>query len=233
MSRASQKLAFLLKTDLLGLCKTVWFNLKYLPFNQAIHLPVFISSKVIVRNCYRGFYHGGGKTGDLCIGLYDWNYTCHTQSFLNIRGIIKTNGDGIHYIGPGATIITGQKAILEIGNNVRISYNVKLIAIKHIKIGDDNMWSHDIMVRDSDGHQILDCNGDIINRNRQVVFGNHVWIGSKATILKGSFVPKGCVIGARAVITKRLAKNDSIYAGNNRLLRQEIIWKKDSMEMIE
>lgn len=38
----------------MGIVKTLAFNFRYLPFKQAIHLPVVLSSKVKVVNMGRG-----------------------------------------------------------------------------------------------------------------------------------------------------------------------------------
>lgn len=37
-----------------GIFKTIVFNYRYLPFNQAIHIPVVLSSKVKVVNMGQG-----------------------------------------------------------------------------------------------------------------------------------------------------------------------------------
>lgn len=48
--------------------KTIWFNFRYFPFNQACKLPVIIARKVQVRYCYRGFCElRGGRA--LCVSV--------------------------------------------------------------------------------------------------------------------------------------------------------------------
>ena len=38
----------LTKIGIVGICKTIIFNFRYMPFSQAVHIPVLISSKVKV-----------------------------------------------------------------------------------------------------------------------------------------------------------------------------------------
>lgn len=45
---------FIWRCGIRDVFKTIVFNLKYFPFNQAIHLPVHISHKVEIRNMKRG-----------------------------------------------------------------------------------------------------------------------------------------------------------------------------------
>ena len=67
---------------------------------------------------------------------------------------------------------------------------------------------------DSDNHKIFDENGNIINKPREIVFGDKVWIGCRTTILKGSVIPSNCVIGACSLVSGKKFENDSIIVGN-------------------
>lgn len=42
------------KIGLWGIIKTLWFNFRFIPFKEAIFLPVLLSSKVEVQNMRRG-----------------------------------------------------------------------------------------------------------------------------------------------------------------------------------
>ena len=52
-----------------------------------------------------------------------------------------------------------------------------------------------------------------INLSEDVYFGDHVWIGQDALILKGTHIGSGSIIGARAVISNKKVKSNSISAG--------------------
>ena len=92
-------------------------------------------------------------------------------------------------------------------------------------IGDDNMWSFDNVIMDTDSHVILDSEGGLMNPNKEVVVGNHVWVGCRNTILKGSNIPNGCIIGSGSIITKNLGSPYSIYIGN-KLLKEGVNWTR-------
>lgn len=83
-----------------------------------------------------------------------------------------------------------------------------------------------VNIRDSDGHKILNANGEITNLNNSINIGNHVWISSYCDILKGSSIPDNCIVGFRALVTKRFNECNSIIAGSPaRIIKQNIKWE--------
>ena len=51
-----------------------------------------------------------------------------------------------------------------------------------------------------------------------IIVKDHVWIGAKSTILKGTKIVDGSVIGAGSLCTGLLSDEKSIYAGISALL---------------
>ena len=211
------------------LFKTIWFNFKFLPLSKAIFLPVFISHLATIKHCYKGFYEGEGKTGSLMFAGHASN--CYPKrSFIDIKGKIIIHGNGKHYFGPGLIITIGKNGIIEIGNKFSVSYDSKFHIYNKLKIGDDNMWSHNIVVRDTDGHPIYDYNDNLINANKNVSIGNNVWIGCYSIILKGSRITDGSIIGARSLITKSFQENNSIIVDGNKIIKKDVRWERKSLE---
>lgn len=72
---------------------------------------------------------------------------------------------------------------------------------KHCFIGDNCMFSFDILIRNSDHHLIYDCeNNKRINPTKSVFIGDHVWIGQLVNILKGTRIDSGSIVGASSVV---------------------------------
>lgn len=77
---------------------------------------------------------------------------------------------------------------------------------------------------DTDFHALYDSDSNIrININKPIFVGNHVWIGCRTTILKGSTIPDGSVIAACSVITKKLNESNCVYASND-VKKRNISW---------
>lgn len=66
----------------------------------------------------------------------------------------------------------------------------------NIVIGDDGLFSFDIWMRTSDPHLIYDVNTkERINYSKSIFVGDHVWLGQRCMILKGSQIGSGSVVG--------------------------------------
>lgn len=151
---------------------------------------------------------------------------------------IMIHGDKNHIIiKKGAAIrscelvIEDQNGGIEIGEGTGLSGNVHLAAIegKKIIIGNDCMFSANITIRVGDSHSIIQVeNEKRINPSKDVVIGNHVWVGNQVTILKGVSIPDNCIIGTGSVVTKSIEKPNVIIAGNPaRIVKQDISWCRE------
>ena len=103
-----------------------------------------------------------------------------------------------------------------------------------VHIGDDCMFSDFIEIRTGDGHVIKDVQTDeVLNHNKSVYIGNHVWLGRGVMVLKGANIPDSSVVGAHSVVTKRFEQNGIVIAGSPaRVVKQNITWGRgapDSM----
>lgn len=79
---------------------------------------------------------------------------------------------------------------------------------------------------DTDFHQ-LSRNSDNTNNDTSISIGNHVWIGCRSTILKGSDIPDGCVVGANSNVVSQFSLENSVLAGNPaRNIKNGISWKE-------
>ncbi len=214
-----------------GFLKTVYFNFKYLPSHQAIHLPVLMSGKVSFGYMKKDAIElvGGGKTrGVLRIGLQDRQYCYDKPSFFNIYGKLILQGDGIHSFAPGAQVYVGRDAILSIDEGFTASHDLKIYCKKKITIGKNNMWSYYNIVMDNDGHHIYDAQMNHINTNKEIIFGDDVWLGGRCTVQKGSVIPRGSVVGSDSLVRKALKIECAIYAGDGpQLIKENIVWDRN------
>lgn len=72
-----------------------------------------------------------------------------------------------------------------------------------VNIGNDCLFSHDVMIRPSDGHTLLDMETKkILNLPQSIEIGNHCWICHAVKILKGAIIPDNSVVGMSSIYTK-------------------------------
>lgn len=206
--------------------KTIYFNFRYLPFQQAIMFPILISIKVylhkmlgkIVFECdiRTGLVEiGWGK-----IGIFDNKYA---RSVWDVNGMVIFKGKTD--IGYGSKISVGGNGILIFGKNFTIRAHSSIVAYKKIEFGNDCLLSWDILIMDTDFHHIMDKQGTVINEDLPIFVGNNIWIGCRNLILKGASIPNNCVIGSNSLVNKKLEGVNCLYAGNPiRCVKSNITW---------
>lgn len=108
-----------------------------------------------------------------------------------------------------------KKGLFSVGNRNYFNKNVKVVCFYGVQIGDDCLIADSVHIYDHD-HKYEDLKRPIKEqgyKTRPIRIGNNVWIGAKATILKGVTIGDGAIIGANAVVTCDIPAN-TIVGGN-------------------
>lgn len=121
----------------------------------------------------------------------------------------------------GSSLYINQGAILELGSGY-CNLNASISCFEHITIGSGVLISEQVLIRDSDDHQILN---QIKNVTKPIHIGNHVWIGMRATILKGVTIGDGAIIAAGSVVTADVPANCLAAGVPAKVIRENISWK--------
>lgn len=208
-----------LLSAILGIPRTLWFNFRFLPFNQAVVLPILLSSNTRVKKCYRGCiklsFNQSIRPFMIKIGFHNVEpidtYSIHTILEVNKFGKLFFTGDA--HIGKGAIIHVGNSATLTLGKNFAISGTTSIVCKNFITIGNDVQFSYSGLVIDSDAHRIYDNNGILMKNNAPINIGSNVWIAPNVTIQKGSRIPNNCVIASNSLVNKEFVKAGFIIGG--------------------
>ena len=103
-----------------------------------------------------------------------------------------------------------------------------IIAHKHIIFGEDVMLGRNIIVYDSDFHQILDKDGRPFNEPKTVKIEDHVWLTSNITVLKGVTIGRDSLVTAQTVINKNMPEHSIIAGGaSGKQIKDSINWCRD------
>ena len=130
---------------------------------------------------------------------------------------------GSKFDGPCNITLEGDST-LYIGRNSGIRGVTFVLKDGKITVGRNCMFSYDILLRNNDGHKLLDSEGNVTNPSRDIKIEDHVWLCERCTILKGVTIGKDSVIAFGAVVTKDCPPQ-SIMAGNPaRVVKQNINW---------
>lgn len=93
---------------------------------------------------------------------------------------------------PGATLI--------IGDGCRLNYGVSVGATAHVALGAHVRVGPYVMITDSDFHDLHQR--AVRPPSAPVIIEDHVWIGAKASVLKGVRIGRGAVVATGAVVTR-------------------------------
>ena len=103
------------------------------------------------------------------------------------------------------------------------------------------MITQKVVLFAGDGHAIFDVNSGerlnypysetIIPGSNEIILKNHVWVGMNASILNGTIIGSGSVVGTNAVL-KGTYPNNCCMAGNpGKVVRRDIAWSRNIMDL--
>ena len=157
------------------------------------------------------------------------------DSKLNNCEFVFKGNDNTVIIGSRCSIsrssfwISGNGNKIEIGDGTTVGNDCQFAALEGttLKVGNDCMFSHNIRLRTSDSHSIVDSKGNRINYSKNIVVGNHVWVGLESLILKGSVIADNSVVAARATVNKQFEQSGCIIAGAPaKQIKEDINWDR-------
>lgn len=163
----------------------------------------------------------------------------HEPFYVGVNMLFSCCGNSYTKIGKynqysECEVYIGNNTRLEIGDHTSIG-GAQLILYSgentNIKIGHDCMISTKVTIRTSDGHSIYKTGKDdsLANQPDDVIIGDHVWVGTRSEILKGSVIPSNTIIGAYSLVNKKFEKENCIIAGQPaKIIKEGYNWDRKS-----
>lgn len=125
---------------------------------------------------------------------------------------------------------------ITVGTHTYICGATELAALEgtQITIGDECLFSGDIHLRTGDSHSLLNAEGRRINRSQDIVISDHVWIGTRVTCLKGTFVAENSVAAATATLSGKYTEPGSVLGGvPAKVIKSGISWSMERLPIEE
>lgn len=126
----------------------------------------------------------------------------------NVLGWADVSNDGTLVVGRNVTLISQihkvslgvyPGAYLELGDEVVINNGTIISAQERVVLGEGCAIGFHVLMMDSDQHAVVP--GERA-KSAPIVLGKHVWVGSKAIVLRGVTIGDHAVVAAGAVVTK-------------------------------
>ncbi|MCQ2246599.1 MAG: hypothetical protein MJZ69_07425 [Bacteroidaceae bacterium] len=202
-----------LKPYLPYLLKSIYFNFKFLPFKQAIKLPILLAKphfiklkgKVRIEADYI-------STGMIRMGALI--NTCNPNNGItfDINGTIIFKGRAL--FANDSYIMIRDGGVLTLGKD--LDCNCKIKCAKSIEIGDETWIAYDSMIMDSDWHALTDVTtGKLLNRTSPVKIGKHNFISYKCIVSKGTITPDNATFMPCSTLNKVYEEGEYPLFGGN------------------
>lgn len=128
-------------------------------------------------------------------------------------GILLSDRVGLH--------LRDRGAVIQIGAGSFVNHRSEIIAHERVVIGAGCLLAWDVQVLDSDSHRV-----DGRPHTAPVRLGDRVWVGCRATVLKGVTIGDGAVVAAGAVVSRDVPAR-ALVAGNPAVVvREGVSWEE-------
>jgi maltose O-acetyltransferase len=129
-------------------------------------------------------------------------------------------GQGVTLVGDVVPVefVSYRDACISIGDHTFINYGSSISAYKHVKIGRHCLLGHHTLIVDRNEHGVE--RRELVLPPAPVIIEDHVWIGSRVTILPGVFVGHHSVIGAGSVVNRDIPANCLAVGNPARVVRR-------------
>jgi hypothetical protein len=164
--------------------KTIRFNFAYFEWKDAIRFPVFVKQTQFKKLEGKVMIEGPIRPGMIRIGYgYVGHFDSKLKSIWEVSGRVTFKGSAL--LKFGSKIVVGPQGNLQLGDKFRISPQSSVICFKRIVIGNSCRISWEVQLLDTDFHKVKTLTGEYLNPPKDIIIGNHVWIGSRASIMIG------------------------------------------------
>jgi acetyltransferase-like isoleucine patch superfamily enzyme len=187
--------------------------------NNVVDIPQTLLSTM------NGFVQITGNDSYLSLQEGSVNDDCYIHVGSSVRIVIGANCR----LGK-LQIYTTQHNNLTIGANASFNYQTRLHMHEpsSLEIGNDALFADGVYITTSDMHSIIDAQtGERLNRSQDVVISDHVWLGMNVTVLKGTHIGHGSIIGACSLVAGNIPALSAAAGQPARVVRQGVTWRKD------
>lgn len=228
-----QKLRFLYSINWI---KTIYFNFKMLPLDQAKLLPVI----------FYGSVKFSGLNGKVLINAptifgmvgfgqkYELISVSKKNAQLTINGNFIINGHiqfGIDYF-----VFIDKYATLNMGHLSSLGGSGKIVCFNSIIIGNHGRIGYESQVIDTSFHIMQDTlTGEEFPKTEKIIIGNYNYIGGRVSIMKSTITPNNCTVASNSLLTKNYSEfGENIMLGGipAKLLKTNIkrAWDTEKIE---
>lgn len=207
-------------------------RLYYLLMNNKVrgkHGNSFIWHNVFMRGLRVEFYGtdnevilGGAKPSALT--------NCHIEVHGSHHRVVIEGGVGARDL---KIYCADEHCLVQVKEDTQISGNTELAVMEGTKIvvGRDCLFSANITLRAGDSHSVVDAeSGTRLNPSKDIIVGDHVWIGNTVIVTKGTVIGDNSVVATGSVVAGKTFPVSSAIGGNPaKVIKEGVNWKAEKI----
>ncbi len=209
-----------------SLPQTIYFNFHYLPFKQAVKLPILLYKPHLLKLKGRIVLNGHITTGMVKLGHYG------VSLYPNSGIMIENHGGTVVFsgkcnIGNNSYISVGEKGKVVFGNNFTSTASFRLASYYNIEFKDNVLCGWNCMFIDTDFHKLtMTDSNNYPKAFDKIAIGNDCWFALNNTIMKGTKIGDYTVVAGNSLLNKDYSKYDHcLLAGSPAIVKKTGIYR--------
>ncbi|OAT83621.1 hypothetical protein A6M21_08025 [Desulfotomaculum copahuensis] len=190
-------------------------------YHSARHrVPIICSNRLTVAALKELDFKNGFLS--MGTGFLRWEDACRNEiSILNVKGRLSVNGEVV--VAPNARIFISPRGHLQFKGQCIVGPYTEIHCSNAITIGNGCLISDYTRVLDSDRHTVIVDNTPV-NPDKEIVIGDHVWIGASCIIKKGVHIGSGSIVAAGSLVAGDVPPHTLVAGMPAKVLRENVDW---------
>lgn len=209
-----------------SLLTTIRFNFHYLPFKQAVFLPIVLYKCKIINSLRGGVIIKSStpiKFGMITLG-------CPSVSIYPNNGIIYDNAGTIIFkgycnIGNNSAISIGRHGTVIFGDMFSASTTLRLVCYNSITFENNVRVGWECTFMDTDFHRMKKLNGGYTKGFGSIQIGKGCWFANRCTILKNTQTAEYNTFSTGSIVSKKFEIPYAVYGPSSIELKREGIYR--------
>ncbi len=219
-----------------SLPQTIWFNFRFLPFKQAIKLPIWLykphflqaKGEIVIESTR--IRPGMIKLGGYFVSLYPNSgitFDLHKGSRMVFKGACL--------IGNNSTLSVGSRGTLSFGDDFLASTTLRMVCYKEVTLGRKNRCGWDVTFMDTDLHAMTKTGGGHTKGYGYIRTGAYNWFGTKCHVMKFTETPNYCTFSACTKVSGKVDVPEYSVVGQSGHLevKRTGVWRNPDDDKID
>ena len=206
------------RRDFKYIFSTLYFNFHYLPFRQAIRLPILLYKPHLLK-C-KGKIELRPDNGRIRYGMVRMGFR-HASIYPNSGITWENHGGTIIYrgqcvLGNNTYMSFGPKTTVDFGHGFSNAAGLKLVSYRGIKFGQFCRFGWNCLCMDTNIHPLYDMVGKKYKpASGRIEIGDHNWFGTECKVMHSVVTPERCIWGMGTTVTRGCVKKPYCVMGGN------------------